>query len=103
MNGHFSLGIKGIGGKLMKNKDWIIDIGTVDFNGKEYTTRIINIKSFGDRRIAGTSLENELMKDGKYVSETARFIDESIFLFVEDKWLSCGDNQLAKMILKNLA
>ena len=80
----------------MKNKKWISCLNSVTFNGKEYPVRDINVRTFGQRTIAGESLEEALINNkDRYVSEEAKAIDEQIFFFVEDKWLNCGDEQLA--------
>lgn len=81
----------------------IRELETLNFNGKEYTTRTIKVKSYGEQPIAGVSLEEELFdKEGNYVSGEARLIDEGIFFYVEDKWLNSDDEQLSKIVEKGL-
>lgn len=81
----------------------IRELETLNFNGKEYITRTIKVESYGERTIAGVSLEEELFdKEGNYVSGEARLIDESIFFYVEDKWLNSSDEQLSKIVEKGL-
>ncbi len=88
----------------MKNTDKISCIEYCNFNGERYGTRRVNIKEFGERCIAGYSLKNALFTEGgAYVSDEAREIDEGIFFFVEDKYLSFDDKKLAAHVEKNVA
>lgn len=86
------------------NKKWITDLDSIEFNGKEYPIRRVYIKTFGRvRTVAGESLNELLMNDGRYVSEEAERVDLQICQFVEDKYLSCGDEQLAAYIERQVA
>lgn len=88
----------------MKNSKMITWTDPVQFNGETYTRRVIHVNGFGDRIIAGTSLQEELLtEDGSYVSVEAQLIDEEIFFYIEDKYLNCSDMQLAKYVLKQVA
>jgi RNase H-fold protein (predicted Holliday junction resolvase) len=88
----------------MKNSKMITWTDPVQFNGETYARRVIHVNGFGDRIIAGTSLQEELLtEDGTYVSAEAQLIDEEIFFYIEDKYLNCSDMQLAKYVLKQVA
>ena len=76
---------------------------TIEYNGEEYIGRRIKVKSFGERLIAGESLEKKLLDEkGNYVSDEARQVDEGIFFYVEDKWLNGDDKQLAAKVRKEV-
>ncbi len=86
------------------NKEWISDLDSIEFNGREYPIRRVYVKTFGGvRTIAGESLEELLMKDGRYVSEEAERVDLQICQYVEDKYLNCGDKQLARHVERQVA
>lgn len=75
-----------------------IKMQTINFNKKQYPTLIINT-SFGERKISNTQLNEDLMNhDGSYVSEEARFIDESIFYFVEGEVLNIPHDKIVELI-----
>ena len=85
------------------NKNHITGLDTIEFNGKVYPTRTIYIKGFGMRTIAGESLEDALLVNGSHVSDEAKGIDESYFFTVDDKYLNCGDKQLAAYVERQVA
>ena len=88
----------------MVNTNKISCIETISFQDKIYRTRIVNVKGFGESRIATESLQDALLSDGEYVSENARIIDEDIFFYVEDKYIHCDDQTiLAANVYKNVA
>lgn len=58
---------------------------TMTYKGKMYPVKEYHIKGFGDRLISVESFENALIKDGDYVDDEARAIDEQIFYFVPDR------------------
>ncbi len=92
----------------MKNSIKISNLEKVTFNGEEYSTRIVHIKGYGDRRIAGLGLQGKLIKseddtEFAYTSEDAKEIDETIFFYVEDKYLNFGDDKLAAHVEANIA
>lgn len=70
----------------------------VEFGGKLYTTRLVSIDGYGDERIAEESLQNVLLKDGKYVSNDARELDECIFFYAPDEYLQKSDIELAEYV-----
>lgn len=74
----------------------------LEFQGEEYPFVLVNLP-FGERKISTDSLNDMLMNyDGSYVSEEARIIDESIFYFVEDKFLHFRENKLLNKILSEI-
>jgi hypothetical protein len=74
----------------------------IEFQGKKYPVVIINMP-FGERKISTESLNESLMNtDGSYVSESAIFVDESIFYFVSDKNIVLESDSLAKLILSEI-
>lgn len=76
---------------------------TIMFNGMQYKARVIKVKTFGERLIAGESLEEKLLDEkGNYVSDEARLVDESVFFYVEDKWLNADDEQLETKVRKEI-
>ena len=87
----------------MVNTKKISRLETISFQDKIYKTRIVNVKGFGERRIATESLQDALLSDGKYVSENAKIMDEAIFFYVEDKYIHCDDKALAANVYKNVA
>lgn len=70
------------------------------FNGKKYKTREVDIKGWGPQLIAGETLERQLVQNDEYVSETAKFIEQSIFFFVDDNYLDAEDEILAAKVEK---
>ena len=87
----------------MVNKNKISCLETIPFQGNIYKTRIVNVKGFGEERIATEKLQDVLLSEGKYVSENARIIDEAIFFYVEDKYINLDDKALAEHVYKNVA
>lgn len=74
----------------------------IDFKGKKYPTVLIKT-NFGERRISTEGLNDSLLNmDGSYVSERARIIDESIFYFVPEEYLSIDHDKLVKLISSEL-
>lgn len=59
----------------------------MEFQKTLYPVKTVFIKGYGERLIAGESLEGALLKDGQYVSSEARLVDEEIFFYVPDKFL----------------
>jgi hypothetical protein len=74
----------------------------INFEGKEYPTLLLNFP-FGERQISTEKLNEDLMNfDGSYVSENARFIDESIFYFVDEENLKLDEAELTQLILSEI-
>lgn len=71
---------------------------SIKFNGLEYP--IINMDiSIGTVAISVESLNEKLMtKDGDYVSEKARHIDELIYYYVEDRNITLSHELIQKSI-----
>ena len=72
------------------------------FNGEEYPTRLIALdmpEISGQQLISVDSLDVALMtKDGCYVSEEARAVDEKIFVYVPDKMIDAEENTLIQYV-----
>lgn len=77
-------------------------MNTINFKGNKYPIKIIDFP-FGERKISTINLNHNLMnEDGSYYSEEARFIDEQIFYFVEEKVLYGDRIKIAKLILSEI-
>ena len=72
------------------------------FNGEEHPTRLIALdmpEISGQQLISVDSLDVALMtKDGCYVSEEARAIDEEVFFYVPDKMIDAEENILIQYV-----
>ena len=72
------------------------------FNGEEYPTRSIALdmpEISGQQLISVDSLDVALMtKDGCYVSEEARAIDEEVFFYVPEKMIDAEENILIQYV-----
>lgn len=72
------------------------------FNGEDYPTRLIALdmpEISGQQLISVDSLDVALMtKDGCYVSEEARAIDEEVFFYVPDKMIYAEENILIQYV-----
>ena len=72
------------------------------FNGEVYPTRLIALdmpEISGQQLISVDSLDVALMtKDGCYVSEEARAIDEEVFFYVPDKMIDAEENILIQYV-----
>ena len=75
----------------------------IQYNGERYPVRSIYVPDWGERVIATESLENLLIKDGLFVSDEARNIDDEIFYYVSDDKFSITDEQLGRIIATELA
>lgn len=79
---------------------------TIRFDGIDYPARLIEVdlpNISGTHMIAVDRLDVALMtKDGCYVSEEARAIDEGIFLYVPDKLMDADEKHLVQAV-KELA
>ncbi len=66
----------------------------ISFDGRLFPIRKdVFISGYGFRTIAGENLEKTLLKDGEYVSEKARELDEKIFFYVKDSWVATLDDR----------
>ena len=74
----------------------------LNFDGKEYPTRLVALdmpEISGQQLISVDSLDVALMtKDGCYVSEEARAIDEEVFFYVPDKMIDAEENILIQYV-----
>ncbi len=70
----------------------------IEFNNNFYLARRVKIKDVGEVLISTESLNEALMKDGKYTSEEARNIDEKIYFFVEDEHINLTEKELSKYV-----
>ena len=88
----------------MKNSKMITWTDPIEYDGAVYRRRIVHIRGFGDRIVAGESLQKKLLTaNGTHVSDEAQAIDEEIFFYIDDKYLNCGDIQLANYVEKQVA
>lgn len=77
-------------------------MNTINFKGNKYPVKSIDFP-FSERIISTINLNHNLMnEDGSYYSEEARFIDEQIFYFVEEKVLYGDRIKIAKLILSEI-
>ena len=85
-----------------KDLDDVEDMGLFKFEGEEYPTRLIALdmpEISGQQLISVDSLDVALMtKDGCYVSEKARAIDEEVFFYVPDKMIDAEENILIQYV-----
>ncbi len=71
----------------------------IEFNGKEYPTKLLDIPNFGEKLISVESLEKTLFDtEGFYVSDEARVIDEKIFFFVPDDIIDEDEKEIAEFV-----
>ncbi len=89
----------------MKNTDHISNMEIITFDDKEYKIRIIHVKGFGDVTVGTCSLQGVLFDSytSEYTSSEAKEIDEGIFFYVEDKYISFDDKKLATHVERNIA
>lgn len=74
----------------------------VKFRKIKYPIRDITFP-FGERTVGTEKLNSALMnKNGSYVSEAARMIDESIFYFVEECNLQIQESELISKITSEI-
>ena len=75
---------------------------TVSFAGMEYPARLLELdfpNLSGEHMISVDRLDVALMtKDGRYVSEEARAIDEGILLYVPDKMMDEDEGKLIQYV-----
>jgi hypothetical protein len=74
----------------------------ITYKGKEFSSRSLYIKDFGDVKISTISLESMLNKDMNYgpVSEQteASQLNASILFYVTEEELALPDSELIKVI-----
>ena len=70
---------------------------TINFAGEEFPARLIDVS--GKRLISIDRLDVALMtKDGCYVSEEARAIDEGVFLYVPESMIAIDEKTLVQYV-----
>ena len=75
---------------------------TIKFDGEDYPARLIDVS--GKRLISIDRLDVALMtKDGCYVSEEARSIDEGIFFYVPESMIAADEKVLAQFVKEMVA
>lgn len=83
------------------------DIALLNFDGEEYPTRLIALDMpnlSGYQLICVDSLDVALMtKDGCYVSEEARAIDEEVFFYVPDTMIDADEQTLRQYVKEMVA
>lgn len=73
------------------------------FDGKEFpTTTAIDPETSDIITVAGELLQDALFKDGEYVSEEAKEIDEAIFFYVPDHLIFGSPTELQEFVNHNL-
>ena len=73
----------------------------IEFDGKEYPTKLLNIPGFGERLVSVESLEKSLMDaEGFYASDEALAIDEKIFFYVPDDVINEDEKSLVDFIME---
>ena len=72
----------------------------ISFLNKSYPVRELFLDSISlEVTISTSDLNNALMnKDGSYVSESARILDEEIYFFVERNEIELDDIELIKIL-----
>lgn len=87
--------------------DDVENMGLLRFEGEDYPTRLIAFdmpEISGKHLISVDSLDVALMtKDGCYVSEEARAVDEKIFVYVPDKMIDAEENTLIQYVKEMVA
>lgn len=76
---------------------------TITFNGHDFNVRILdNAGDLSSYKISTENLNDMLLDDGEYVSEEARYLDESIMFYVPLDKITLSDIQLALYIKCNI-
>lgn len=75
----------------------------IKFQNREFKAREIALPEMGSVLVSTNSL-NELLLDnsGRYVSNEAILVDESIFYFVEESEIVLDSNELVNLITSNI-
>ena len=76
---------------------------TVEYEGREYPSRILSVPGIGLVKVSTELLASRLIgDDGLPVSDEAERIDDGIFFYVGDDLISEPDSNIAKHILESL-
>ena len=71
----------------------------IEFDGKEYPTKLLNIPDFGERLVSVESLEKSLFDaEGFYVSDEAQVVDEKIFFYVPDNIIDEDEKTIVEFV-----
>jgi len=70
----------------------------IQFQNKEFPTRVLNLPEFGEVLISTTSLNDLLLRDDDYTSDEASAIDEEIFYFVEEEQIKLSYDNIIKLL-----
>lgn len=71
----------------------------IEFNGKEYPTRQLNIPNFGEKLVSVESLQKSLHDTkGFYISDEAEVIDEKILIYIPDDIINDDEKSLVEFI-----
>lgn len=74
-------------------------MNTIKFQNNEYKVREIELPEIGNILISITSLNQLLLNDnGRYVTDEAIFVDESIYYFVNENEIELSDDELINLI-----
>ena len=76
---------------------------TVEYEGRSYPVRILDIPKIGTVKVATELLGSRLIgDDGLPVSIDAERIDEGIFYYVSDDLFGKSDEEISKHILESI-
>ena len=76
-------------------------MNTINFNGKAYFTREINLPNYGKVLISISELNSLLINDkGSYASAEAKEIDQQIYYFVEPEELLLPEEKLIRLVME---
>lgn len=76
---------------------------TVEYEGRSYPVRILDIPKIGTVKVATELLGSRIIgDDGLPVSIEAERIDEGIFYYVGDDMIDKPDEEITKHILENI-
>lgn len=77
--------------------------GTVEYEGREYPVRILDLPRIGLVKVATELLASRLIgDDGLPVSLEAERVDNGIFYYVSDDLLDKSDEEISKHILESI-
>ena len=74
----------------------------IQFQNQEFKVREIELPEFGNVLISTTSLNDLLLREGKYTSNYAIEIDERIFYFVDQNEIELGEANLINLVSSQL-
>jgi uncharacterized protein (DUF1499 family) len=78
-------------------------MSTIDFAERQFEVREIFLPQFGNILLSTSSLNEILMnKNGGYVSEEAKRVDEQIFYYIDDSEMKLEDEKLIHLVSKQI-